>query len=275
MDKQHRICVFMFFGIIAFAYGETVDSKWRAQIEEKMDEMLQTIQNNKNLIENQSEVCEKQTNAIQRQAVEVENLRQRVKALEGQSDKFEQHNGRLSNVSSENRTVLSSIERRQLYNKGSKNRFIRRVLSPRSNTPAAFYAYISRNFGEVGANHIFLYDIVVTNQGNAYNKHTGAFTAPSNGLYAFCYTAFAAGEHIAGETGDYGEVTVKLIHNGAYKGSIHVDTEVNWDDEMSTGFAILMLEAGDVVLTKSKDRSQGSFRSGDWGRWSFSGFQIA
>lgn len=162
-----------------------------------------------------------------------------------------------------------------LFISGFKNRFIRQVVSSRRNTPAAFYAYISSDFGRVGANHVFRYDTVVTNQGNVYNKHTGAFTAPSNGLYAFCYTAFASGVHVAGETGDYGEVTVKLIHNGDYKGSIHVDTESEWDDDMSTGFAILMLEAGDVVFTKSKDAGQGSFRSSDMGRWSFSGFQIA
>lgn len=275
MDKQHRICVFMLLAIFALAYGETVDSKWRAQIEEKFEETLRTIQHNKNRIEKQSEVFNKQTNDIQKQAVEIENLRQRVKALEGQSDNLEQQSGRLLNGSSKNGTVLLSMKRRQLYNKGFKNRFIRQAVSPRRNTPAAFYAYISSDFGGVGVNHVFRYDTVVTNQGNVYNKHTGAFTAPSNGLYAFCYTAFASGVHAAGETGDYGEVTVKLIHNGDYKGSIHVDTESEWDDDMSTGFAILMLEAGDVVLTKSKDAGQGSFRSSDIGRWSFSGFQIA
>lgn len=162
-----------------------------------------------------------------------------------------------------------------LFLSGSKNLFIRKVLSPRSNTPTGFYAYISSDFGGIGANHVFVYDTLVINQGNAYNKHTGAFTAPSNGLYAFCYTAFASGVHVAGETGDYGEVSVKLIHNNDYKGSIHVDTESNWDEDMSTGFAILVLEAGDVVLTKSKKAGQGSFRSSDMGRWSFSGFQIA
>lgn len=265
----------MFLAIFALAYGETVNSKWRVKIEEKLEETLQTIQNNKNRIEKQSKVFKKQTNAIQKQAVEIENLRQRIKALEGQSDNLEQQSGRLLNGSSKNGTLPSSMERRQLYNEGSKNLFIRQVLSPRSNTPTGFYAYISSDFGGVGANHVFVYDTVITNQGNAYNKHTGAFTAPSNGLYAFCYTAFASGVHVAGETGDYGEVSVKLIHNDDYKGSIHVDTESNWDEDMSTGFAILVLEAGDVVLTKSRKAGQGSFRSSDIGRWSFSGFQIA
>lgn len=66
----------MSLAIFALAYGETVDSKWRAQLEEKFEETLQTIQNNKNRIEKHSEDSEKQTNAIQKQAVEIENLRQ-------------------------------------------------------------------------------------------------------------------------------------------------------------------------------------------------------
>lgn len=108
----------MLLAIFALAYGETVDSKWRAQIEEKFEETLRTIQNNKNRIEKQSEVFKEQTNDIQKQAVEIETLRQRVKALEGQSDNLEQQSGRLLNGSSKNGTVLLSMKRRQLYNKG-------------------------------------------------------------------------------------------------------------------------------------------------------------
>lgn len=112
----------MFLAIFALAYGETVNSKWRVQIEEKLEETLQTIQNyNKNRIEKQSKVFKKQTNAIQKQAVEIENLRQRIKALEGQSDNLEQESGRLLNGSSKNGTVLLSMERRQLYNEGILN----------------------------------------------------------------------------------------------------------------------------------------------------------
>lgn len=54
----------MSLAIFALAYGETVNSKWRVQIEEKLEETLQTIQNNKNRIEKHSEDSEKQTNAI-------------------------------------------------------------------------------------------------------------------------------------------------------------------------------------------------------------------
>ena len=138
----------------------------------------------------------------------------------------------------------------------------------------AFYAYISKDFGHVGQNQVFLYDTIVTNYGNAYSQHTGAFTAPTTGIYAFCYTAYAAGEHVAGEGGNYGEVSVEILQNGIYKGSIHVDTETYLEDEMTTGFAILQVRVGDVVLTRSRTPGQGSYYSNLSGRWSFSGFQI-
>ena len=105
----------------------------------------------------------------------------------------------------------------------------------------AFYAYISNNFGFVGKNQVFLYDTVVTNYGNVYSQDTGTFTAPTTGIYAFCYTAYAAGEHVAGEGGHYGEVSVEILQNGINKSSIHVDTETYVEDEMTTGFAILQL----------------------------------
>ncbi|XP_062605026.1 complement C1q-like protein 4 [Saccostrea cucullata] len=163
-----------------------------------------------------------------------------------------------------------------MHDAETKRNPIRRFLSPGSaEGHVAFYAYISKDFGGVGVDHVFLYDTVVTNYGNAYNKHTGAFMAPATGVYAFSYTIFAAGEHVAGETGDYGEVSVKLVRNGVYKGSIYVDTETEWEEEMSTGFAILMLQAGDVVLTKTTHTGEGSFHSNESGRWSFARFQIA
>jgi hypothetical protein len=139
----------------------------------------------------------------------------------------------------------------------------------------AFYAYMSKNFGHVGNGHVYIFDTIVTNAGNAYNNHTGVFTAPRQGLYAFSWTIFASGEHVDGETGQYGEVTVRLVQNGHYRGSVYADTETNYEEEMSTGFAILSVNAGDVVMLMTPSGAQGSFRSDTSGRWSFSGFRVA
>lgn len=238
--------------------------------------MLQMIQRQNEVIEKQTNTIEEQMKTIDKQELEINNLQDRVVKLErSDSQKQKSSSEIFTDVSTPNGTILS-YEKDHMHNEDSKSKFTRRLLAPEvAHNSVAFYAYISNDFGGVGKHHVFVYDTEVTNQGNAYNKHTGVFTAPSTGLYAFCYTAFASGEHVAGETGNYGEVSVQLVHNGAYKGSIYVDTETNWEEEMATGFAILMLQAGDDVVTMSKDVGQGSYHSNAIGRWSFSGFQIS
>lgn len=141
--------------------------------------------------------------------------------------------------------------------------------------PVAFYAYISHDFTHVGDNHVFVYDTVVTNSGHAYNNYSGIFTAPSSGLYAFAYSIAVAGHHITGDhDSNFGEISVQLVRNASPVGSIAADTESLYEDEMATGFAILYLQAGDIVKVVAPSQGQGSFRSSKDEYWTFSGFRI-
>lgn len=141
--------------------------------------------------------------------------------------------------------------------------------------PVAFYAYISHDFTHVGDNHVFVYDTVVTNSGHAYNNYSGVFTAPSSGLYAFAYSIAVAGHHISGDHhSNFGEISVQLVRNASPVGSIAADTEASSDDEMATGFAILYLDAGDIVRVVAPLEGQGSFLSNKIEYWTFSGFRI-
>lgn len=123
------------------------------------------------------------------------------------------------------------------HNRYSKSQLFDDSLHPKSFTILwlAFFAYIWKDFWEAGMLHVFVYGTEVTNQGNGYSKHTGAFAALSPGIYDFCYMAFALGEHVAK---DYGEVSVQLVYNGAYQCSIYVDTETNWEDAASQRYRI-------------------------------------
>lgn len=142
-------------------------------------------------------------------------------------------------------------------------------------TPIAFYAYISHDFTHVGDNHVFVYDTVLTNSGHAYNNFSGVFTAPSSGLYTFAYSIAVAGHHISGDhDSNLGEISVRLVRNASPVGSIAADTESVSDDEMATGFAILYLDAGDIVRVVAPTQGQGSFRSNKYVYWTFSGFRI-
>ena len=140
----------------------------------------------------------------------------------------------------------------------------------------AFYAYISKDFTHIGNGHVFVFDTVVTNSGNAYNNYSGIFTAPSSGLYAFSYSVAVGGHHMSGDHDtQYGEVSVRLVRNASTCGAILADTEALSDDEMSTGFAILFLDAGDIVRVISQDPSQGTLLSDHYQYWTFSGFKIS
>ncbi|XP_062593890.1 complement C1q-like protein 3 [Saccostrea cucullata] len=144
-------------------------------------------------------------------------------------------------------------------------------------TSVAFYSIISKNFALPPVGRTFVYDIVVTNNGNGYSKKTGIFTAPHPGVYVFSWTLVAAGQHVAGTKGDFGEITTHILQNDVIRGTLHTDTEKQGDDGTSTGFVILNLEKDDAVkISSARWNGQGSaYSNEDNGRWSFSGFKIA
>ena len=72
-----------------------------------------------------------------------------------------------------------------------------------------------------------------------------------------------------------GEISVQLVRNASPCGSILADTEVSGDDEMGTGFAILFLDAGDIVRVISLYASQGTLLSNRLAYWTFSGLKIS
>lgn len=139
----------------------------------------------------------------------------------------------------------------------------------------AFYAYFSNNFKFLLAGQTFVFDSVETNLGNGYNRKTGIFTAPTGGVYAFTWTIVAAGTHAAGTSGAYGETTAQLRQNGAPRGSVKVDSEKEHDDEVSTGFVVLSVRAGDEIQIVNPGTAEGSFYS-NFGsaKTSFAGFLI-
>ncbi|XP_061196060.1 uncharacterized protein LOC133204352 [Saccostrea echinata] len=142
-------------------------------------------------------------------------------------------------------------------------------------THGAFYVYYSTNFKSFAKGQTFIFDTVLTNVGNGYNERTGIFIAPTSGVYAFSWTLHAAGVHMSGESGQYGEMGAVLKQNSIIRGSIVADTEREYNEDAATGFVILNLAAGDEVKIVSKFDGQGSMYSSDqMGRTTFSGFLI-
>ncbi|XP_062586363.1 complement C1q-like protein 4 isoform X2 [Saccostrea cucullata] len=144
-------------------------------------------------------------------------------------------------------------------------------------THVAFYVFYSYNFKALTIGTTLVFDSVVTNLGNGYNKRTGIFTAPSSGVYTFTWTVNTAGLHVAGQSGQYGEMNASIKQNGVTRGSIKADSESENNDEAATGFVVLSLKAGDEIqVVSDKLNGQGSIYSDKkYGRTTFSGFQIA
>jgi hypothetical protein len=139
----------------------------------------------------------------------------------------------------------------------------------------AFSAYYSHDFTSLRNGSTFIFDTVVTNLGHGYNETTGVFTVPTSGLYAFTWTLSAAGRHILGTSGEFGEMGGVLKQNEKEKGWIVSDTETLYDEEAATGFVVLNAKAGDEIKVVSPWDGQGAmYGDNTYGRTSFSGFFI-
>jgi hypothetical protein len=100
----------------------------------------------------------------------------------------------------------------------------------------SFYARLTKNIA-LGSAQTIIFDEVVTNNGHAYNKHTGHFTAPRDGTYYFA-TSFLT---------QSGSTHLQMMKNGQ-----DIGRGVAYPNHASTGSinAIVNLKKGDVVLLR-------------------------
>ncbi|XP_062605025.1 heavy metal-binding protein HIP-like [Saccostrea cucullata] len=179
-----RMFIFALCSVFA-TEGRLKNEEWKIHMEQKLEDILLLI--------------EKQNVVIEEQSREIKQLKSKVLLLESKIDlastnnKTENFNKTMNDTE---RNIKDMNVMINMHDTEAKMQVTRRSLRQGN---VAFYAYISKNFGGVGVGQVFIYDTLVTNYGNAYSRHTGAFTAPTSGVYAFSYTVFAAGEHVAGE----------------------------------------------------------------------------
>lgn len=83
-----------------------------------------------------------------------------------------------------------------------------------------------------------VYDGVYYNYGNAYNRHSGFFTAPSDGLYVFTWTTYVANDKI---------FNTQIQLNGEQKGVANCDNSSNPGRENCLNTVPLVLKTGDSV----------------------------
>ena len=73
----------------------------------------------------------------------------------------------------------------------ARTRLIAGALSSREKS--AFFVGLTDNLGPVVENTNVVFDHVVTNVGDSYDRGTGKFTAPANGVYQFNVVISAQG----------------------------------------------------------------------------------
>ena len=108
----------------------------------------------------------------------------------------------------------------------------------------AFCAYMSTSENSPSLHHIFVYDIVKTNLGSAYNRYSGMFTAPDDGVYVFTWTIFSYENSYI--------FTQLVVNSDAFDNMISDSQEVG-DIHSGTKLIVVILNRGDVVYVRTDD----------------------
>lgn len=131
----------------------------------------------------------------------------------------------------------------------------------------AFYAYMNQDEHTVAPHHTLIFDVVKTNIANAYNKYTGVFTVPYNGLYVITWNIYSDA---------YSYAFSNLVVNQDIWNSAIANSADNNDRHASTGIVVVMLNKGDVVFVKTHETrpGRGNIESSLEARSTFSGWKI-
>lgn len=122
--------------------------------------------------------------------------------------------------------------------------------------------------------HVIIFDIEITDSQGTYNKYTGTFSAPLDGLYAFAYTIRMA--CIRADANSNATAPFELVRNDHVESVVYVGETVCKNQDTVSGFAILKASKGDSVYvrTHSSFLIHGNILSDNNGRTSFSGWLI-
>ncbi|CAG2236289.1 C1QL [Mytilus edulis] len=148
----------------------------------------------------------------------VKSQNSRIIQLEENVETFRQNNTQLGEIIEGQKEQLKSLERRGDQQRSDQQDNIVKQLTRESRllsanpgvTTVAFHARLSKP--ETPAkHHTIIFDLINTNSGNGYNKFSGVFTAPVDGIYVFSYT-------IVPECNSYG--AFELVSNRQIQGVV-------------------------------------------------------
>ena len=94
----------------------------------------------------------------------------------------------------------------------------------------------------IGHHQTFVFDHVVTNVGGNYNRHSGIFTSPSQGVYVFSWTLFC-------ESGGYFYSAVVVNSNPV--GAVRCGAEGASTIRHVTGVVVVEVNQADIVSIRT------------------------
>ncbi|XP_060590408.1 C1q-related factor-like [Ruditapes philippinarum] len=100
-----------------------------------------------------------------------------------------------------------------------------------------------------GIHQTVVFDVVVTNLGNGYNKHFGVFVAPVTGTYVFSTTLVSY---------NFASTHAQFLVNGTAISNMYVSSgNSGTGDDTTSQTIVLQLQQGDDVAIQNLDSDKG------------------
>ncbi|XP_063427223.1 complement C1q-like protein 4 [Mytilus trossulus] len=179
----------------------------------------------------------------------VKSQSSRIIHLEENVETLRQNNTQLGEIIEGQKEQLKSLERRGDQQRSDQQDNIVKELTRESRllsanpgvTIVAFHARLSKK--ETPAkHHTIIFDVINTNSGNGYNKFSGVFTAPVDGIYVFSYT-------IVPECSSFG--AFELVSNNQIQGVVFPEAASGCDYTGSSTVSVVELSQGDVTFVRT------------------------
>ncbi|CAC5385767.1 unnamed protein product [Mytilus coruscus] len=158
----------------------------------------------------------------------------------------------------------------KIQNTPAQESKVKRPLRRNFNEATTFCAHLSHYEYRPSNSKIIIFDTETEDNHGTYNKYSGTFIAPEDGLYGFVYTIRMACTS-SGASGSF-----ELIRNDNVQSVIYVGETGCEHQETASGFVIVQSRKGDTfyVRTHSSFPMHGHVLSDSNGRTSFCGWLI-
>ncbi|XP_052065242.1 caprin-2-like [Mytilus californianus] len=130
-------------------------------------------------------------------------------------------------------------------------------------TVIVFYAFMSKSIRSPAVGRRLVFDLIKTNQGGGYNRHTVVFTCPRNGTYVFVWVRLVSAYH-----------SFEFMINNSVYGSTYIYNK--YTDGSDSGTVVANVSKGDSVYVRmhSSYKGIGKLNSNEHGRPAFSGWLL-